>query len=76
MFSLHLEEMLEASPSEAIHCWMKAHDGDALAEKDDHVQVDSCGVSPEAALVCHAAGASLYFRCGEHTAPLHASFTS
>lgn len=54
LFDLDLGRMLEASASDAIFVWMK----DRESGKTESIEVQDV----RSALVCHAAGASLYFR--------------
>lgn len=54
---LHLERMIEETASENVSCWMKPNDDGAIHSIDVE--------SPAHALICHKAGASLYFRSSE-----------
>ena len=60
MHDLDLRSLLEDTPSEQIHCWMKASGKDTADEKDTLQSFPIDDV--DTALILARSGASLYFR--------------
>lgn len=60
LYDLDLEQMLENTASDKIHVWMRTGQDGAI----ETIHLDDA----EQAMVCHRAGASLYFRSSQEAA--------